>query len=208
MPAQFDTLSPPERLAAVQEANGSYNYFGWVFDRMEEVPEQCLSLAEAAPTLSKAMGDLSRIMAKHGRHPGGSGAVSPPVPVCAQIACTLESVLQRADAPARAEAVRNDADLPQPHGNSGGAKVFRLRTGIARFLTTDANPSSTVLAETEGRIPVLFDAFASANTVAYFNHLPGGSNVLYLDGHVAFSRFPNAVGPVTKPVGQILGLTL
>ncbi len=26
---------------------------------------------------------------------------------------------------------------------------------------------------------------------AQFNHIPGGANTLYLDGHVAFNRYPH-----------------
>ena len=47
----------------------------------------------------------------------------------------------------------------------------------------------------------MFDAWAPANredltwpmgnTVLYFNHVPGGSNVLYMDGHVEFLRYPS-----------------
>jgi len=30
-----------------------------------------------------------------------------------------------------------------------------------------------------------------------FNHVPGGSNVLYMDGHVAFQKYP-ASFPITR----------
>jgi prepilin-type processing-associated H-X9-DG protein len=30
-----------------------------------------------------------------------------------------------------------------------------------------------------------------------FNHLPGGSNVLYMDGHAEFVKFPGA-HPITR----------
>ena len=47
----------------------------------------------------------------------------------------------------------------------------------------------------------MFDAWANnlndwsvsgidQQAIARFNHLPGGSNVLYMDGHVEFVRFP------------------
>ncbi len=31
-----------------------------------------------------------------------------------------------------------------------------------------------------------------------FNHVPGGSNVLFLDGHVDFLKFPGEDYPVTR----------
>lgn len=79
-------------------------------------------------------------------------------------------------------------------GTAGGDTVFRLREGIERFLITDINnPASG--AQSQSTIPVMWDTFgsnASEGTTAgnaVFNHLPGGSNVLYLDGHVEFLRF-------------------
>ena len=34
------------------------------------------------------------------------------------------------------------------------------------------------------------DGKAGGNVVSRFNHVPGGCNVLYLDGHVEFSKYP------------------
>ncbi len=34
----------------------------------------------------------------------------------------------------------------------------------------------------------MFDFMST--TVSDFNHIPGGANVLFLDGHVAFDRYP------------------
>jgi prepilin-type N-terminal cleavage/methylation domain-containing protein/prepilin-type processing-associated H-X9-DG protein len=73
-------------------------------------------------------------------------------------------------------------------------QYYRLREGIERFFITDINnPASTATAQSE--IPIMYDAWNSANEnlgtgiVSYFNHVPGGSNALYMDGHVAFCRF-------------------
>ncbi len=79
-------------------------------------------------------------------------------------------------------------------GLAGGDKVYRLRKGVQKYLITDVNdPASSTRAE--GQIPVMFDTFgafsqedATAGGVVY-NHLPGGCNVLYLDGHVEFVRY-------------------
>ncbi len=80
-------------------------------------------------------------------------------------------------------------------GWAGGDTAMRLREGIERFAITDINnPASGAMAQSE--IAVLFDTFGtgadSHNTAGamVFNHMPGGSNVLYLDGHVEFIRYP------------------
>jgi prepilin-type processing-associated H-X9-DG protein len=39
-----------------------------------------------------------------------------------------------------------------------------------------------------------------------FNHAPGGCNVLYLDGHVEFVKYPSDRAPVTKDLAAILQL--
>lgn len=153
--------------------------------------------------MAKSAHDMSAILAKHGRLPLGMDSKAPQV--CAQMACTLETVYRQTDPAARAEAVRKDAEVPIPHGNLGGIVVHRLGKGVARQLAAGDQPAP---GEIEKRIPVMLDAFANAGYVAYFNHLPGGSNVLFLDGHVDFLRYPNTDGPVTESVGRLLGMLL
>jgi prepilin-type N-terminal cleavage/methylation domain-containing protein/prepilin-type processing-associated H-X9-DG protein len=67
----------------------------------------------------------------------------------------------------------------------------RLREGVERFFITDINnPASGSTGQST--LFVMFDAFGVTSvrdtSVAGFNHLPGGSNVLYMDGHVEFVR--------------------
>lgn len=75
------------------------------------------------------------------------------------------------------------------HGQPLPAGYRRLRNGVERFFVRDINsPAQTARAASE--IPLVFDTWA-ANTPLFggakrFNHIPGGSNVLYLDGHVDF----------------------
>ena len=38
-----------------------------------------------------------------------------------------------------------------------------------------------------------------------FNHVPGGANVLYLDGHVAFEKYPGDF-PVTRTFAVLTSL--
>jgi prepilin-type N-terminal cleavage/methylation domain-containing protein/prepilin-type processing-associated H-X9-DG protein len=70
--------------------------------------------------------------------------------------------------------------------------VYRLREGIERFFITDINnPASSAMAQSE--IAIMHDEanadIGYGGSVA-FNHLPGGGNVLYMDGHVKFVRYP------------------
>ena len=73
-----------------------------------------------------------------------------------------------------------DSDL-----KSGAKTLYRLREGIERFFITDINnPAASAAAQSD--IFVYFDAINTR--IEWFNHVPGGSNVLYMDGHVEFIR--------------------
>ena len=65
--------------------------------------------------------------------------------------------------------------------------VMRLKEGIERFLITDINnPSQANIAQSA--IPAMFDRIDM--DPMGFNHLPGGGNILYMDGHVSFEKYP------------------
>ncbi|MFP4173825.1 MAG: DUF1559 domain-containing protein [Candidatus Hydrogenedentota bacterium] len=81
----------------------------------------------------------------------------------------------------------------------------RLRDGIERFFITDIN-NPAAGAQAQSSIPVMFDFWSTsqadgkrspdadykgggAGSSMTFNHIPGGCNVLYMDGHVEFVRF-------------------
>jgi prepilin-type N-terminal cleavage/methylation domain-containing protein/prepilin-type processing-associated H-X9-DG protein len=81
-----------------------------------------------------------------------------------------------------------DQDLG-PFTNSGGVEinVYRLREGIERFFITDINnPAASALAQSE--LAVQFDIVDTEPSD--FNHIPGGANTLFMDGHVEFIKFP------------------
>ena len=80
-------------------------------------------------------------------------------------------------------------------GNGGGTTIYRLREGIERFLITDINnPAASASAQSE--IFVMLDTVCIKPSD--FNHIPGGSNVLYMDGHVEFIKYP---GPAPVNIG-------
>ena len=76
-----------------------------------------------------------------------------------------------------------DGDISQ-----GTLTIYRLREGIERFFITDINnPAASALAQSE--LAVMHDD--TNGDPASFNHVPGGGNVLYMDGHVSFVRYPD-----------------
>jgi len=71
-------------------------------------------------------------------------------------------------------------------GTAGGDVVFRLREGVERYITTDINnPGSGAVSQSD--LAVMWDTIMQM--AVHFNHIPGGSNVLYMDGHVEFVPF-------------------
>ncbi len=110
--------------------------------------------------------------------------------------------------------------------NDDGSKLPtsypRLREGVERFLITDINnPASGSVGQST--IPVMWDAWSnglnwftgivnSADTgITRYNHVPGGSNILYMDGHVEFKRQGSGF-PVTDveelPASSLAGLPI
>ena len=73
----------------------------------------------------------------------------------------------------------------------------RLREGVERFFITDIN-NPAAGSQSQSTIPVMRDAWSSLDPtqswlnpqqVAMFNHVPGGCNVLFMDGHVEYQRY-------------------
>jgi len=85
-----------------------------------------------------------------------------------------------------------DVVLPAPDGRT----AYRLREGIERFLITDINNAGAGN-QAQSEIYVFWDT--TSIKADNFNHVPGGSNVLYMDGHCEFVKFP---GPANSPVSR------
>ena len=87
-------------------------------------------------------------------------------------------------------------ELDVPH------EVLRLREGIERYLITDINdPSRATISQSA--YAVLFDR-VDINPKG-FNHLPGGGNVLFMDGHCEFLKYPGDF-PVSRAWAGMVGL--
>ncbi|HOK09622.1 MAG TPA: DUF1559 domain-containing protein [Candidatus Hydrogenedens sp.] len=138
----------------------SYAYLGYVLDRCEDTDEQ-MNLGLFDPEYSAYTGPAQFVM------------------LAAQLYAVPEP-----DVPAKTD---QDINAGVPYGNAGTATIYRLREGIERFLITDINnPSAS--AQAQSSVFIMFDLVATATQG--FNHIPGGCNVLYMDGHVEFVRYP------------------
>ena len=76
---------------------------------------------------------------------------------------------------------------------NGFTTVLRLREGIERFLITDIN-NPAASAEAQSNITVMYDAIGEGVDSVNFNHIPGGSNILYMDGHATFVKYTGVDG--------------
>lgn len=173
-----------------RQLNGSYEYFGHVYDKVDDIPENNVPLF-----LFEFMAGFKCRPVDINEHVNGQFT-----------AAMIEIFLPPPGL--RPKIVDDDLDLEvfdgltfTPIGTGNSTTLYRLREGIERFLITDVNnPGASVAAQS--KIQVMWD---QASVVpAVFNHIPGGSNVLHLDGHVDFIKYPGA-GFVSKPAAIAKG---
>ncbi len=182
----------PGRKQYVQAVDESYMYCGYVLDRLGD--EYAL----------KTLVPLNNLL----QQGGFWGVDNPEEGGPAQLVLTLESLasalLPELDAPEYfQDEVDNDRGLDEylgeGFGNGGGDTVYRLRDGIERFLVTDINSPA-------GGAKAQSDLFVMWDLVMVdpldFNHIPGGANVLYMDGHVEFVKYPGEP-PLTAAMARV-----
>ena len=100
------------------------------------------------------------------------------------------------------QAAKVDRDIPYSEYGGDGRVLYRIREGIERFMITDINnPAASSKAQSD--ITVFFDELST--DIHEFNHIPGGANVLFMDGHVEFIKYPGDF-PVTTIIAWITGL--
>lgn len=196
----------------VSVIDASYVYFGWVFDKLGDRPEDLRLVSELPPEVSmlvQLLGDIPDIT----------------IPIPAQIPLALAQMALNHPLGVAAMQVAGGHGQPTPEqladlnagidsdvsgsllvgfGNGGSNTVYRLREGIERFLITDINNPATA-AQAQSSIFIMLDLLGTGGTAVYFNHIPGGCNVLYLDGHVEFIRYPTKQ-PVNQAVANVMGL--
>ncbi len=79
-----------------------------------------------------------------------------------------------------------DLRVPGGTGNANGNTIFHLKDGIERFMISDIN-NTAATAKAQSEIWVMWDRLSTVPE--NFNHLPGGSNFLYMDGHAEFHTY-------------------
>lgn len=90
----------------------------------------------------------------------------------------------------------------------GTVECQLLREGIERFLVTDIN-NPAASARAQSSIVVAWDTtkqdgeWSSQSPISMYNHVPGGANILYMDGHVEFVHYPAPMTQATWPLAKI-----
>ncbi|MFP4500381.1 MAG: type II secretion system protein [Candidatus Hydrogenedentota bacterium] len=165
--------------------DSSYLYMGWIFDRTD---------------VNQSTIDVAAFGAIPGLDIGGLTGTIPDQAVDATLDMLID--LAGGNFEGGTEKVFEDLKTSPGLGNGGGDTVYRLREGIERFLITNINnPAQS--AQAQSTVWVMGDNFSAG--VDSFNHVPGGSNFLYLDGHVDFIRYQeNGPGPVNGPGARLL----
>ncbi|MFO7975388.1 MAG: DUF1559 domain-containing protein [Candidatus Hydrogenedentota bacterium] len=162
----------------------SYIYTGWVLDGFETGYD----ISAVLPDVSAQIGELFINLQ-------GADALA-------------SSELAAADAATARAALDSDMSVTAPYGTAGGETIYRLREGIERFMITDINnPAAGAKAQSD--IIVMFDVVnsdpASQGVGLAMNHVPGGANTLYMDGHVEFIRYSEGGEP---PANRITAETI
>ncbi|MCX5757685.1 MAG: DUF1559 domain-containing protein [Candidatus Hydrogenedentes bacterium] len=160
----------------------SYAYFGWVFDHVKQTSD-AVRFNFAGAILAAPAGLL--VPTQIGAALDALAQDLPPDVIAALAGSGAGA------GPMVSDALDTDVHLKERYwtaGNGGTAYVYRLREGVERFVVTDINnPGAT--AQGQSTIYIMFDDLAAGNGVTFFNHLPGGCNTLFLDGHVEFIKY-------------------
>jgi len=178
----------------------SYAYLGWVLD-------QCGDTDSRDPD---GLGALSQNLQGLGLEAVGyPDEAEAPTQLTGLLNAVLEEVDERLRQGEGGAVARRAADRDRilggddsTDGNNGTATVHRLREGVERLVVTPREtPDATGTAQ--GEIWVMFDVLDTYGKT--WSHVPGGCNVLYMDGHVEFLRFPGPA-PVSRAMAAPIGL--
>jgi prepilin-type N-terminal cleavage/methylation domain-containing protein/prepilin-type processing-associated H-X9-DG protein len=187
--------------------DASYVYLGWVFDGLDwgttsstDFPIIAIVLSTFNPNNGVYEAPIQLGAGLEGFFTKASGALSNLDTGGPEVQRVADEDIDLTD---------DDVNSAYPdYGNGRGGTIYRLREGIERFLITNIN-NAAQSAQAQSTVFIMFDLIGNANGVALFNHVPGGCNVLYLDGHVDFIRYisdeSGATSPVMPSVANIVG---
>jgi prepilin-type N-terminal cleavage/methylation domain-containing protein/prepilin-type processing-associated H-X9-DG protein len=169
----------------IEAAQDSYLYFGHILDHGEVTD----------PIVNLGSGNLNVQATEWGLNADGTDVGIP-------------------NDQARDDRMQDDLDLSTvaaligqaPIGNGESDTLLRLREGVERFMITDIN-NAAASARGQSNIYVYMDTFSTK--IEDFNHIPGGSNVLYMDGHVEFLKYSvSGKAPLNDPSARGIGLSI
>jgi prepilin-type N-terminal cleavage/methylation domain-containing protein/prepilin-type processing-associated H-X9-DG protein len=187
------TNEPDLHVPCIQRERGMllmdacYYYLGWVFDR----------------------GDCTDPQADLGAFPMSTISGDAPAQVLQGLfEVVVPFLLQHDDSQADEDITITATAVAitggQAVGNGGGNVIYRLREGIERFLITDINnPSAS--AKAQSGMWIMMDKLSIDPDL--FNHIPGGANTLFFDGHVEFLRYQEC-GPAPVNAGVARATTM
>ncbi|HPO15808.1 MAG TPA: type II secretion system protein [Candidatus Hydrogenedentes bacterium] len=177
------------RQEGVEAIDASYTYTGFVMDKLDGQEVDLTSLADWVSIIG-----MNEIPPQFSRGPAQL------VDSLTDLLLSLAPYAAAGNAAGFKAEADQDRSVSEGSGNGGGSTVYRLREGIERFLITDVNdPAAT--AKAQSSIFVMWDNVST--DVARFNHVPGGSNILYMDGHVEYQKYPG-----NAPMNPVLAALL
>lgn len=92
-------------------------------------------------------------------------------------------------------------DLTWTGTNGKGYTALKVREGIERFVITDIN-NAAASAKAQSTIVLQYDGIET--DPSDFNHVPGGANAIYMDGHVEFLKYASKF-PATRAWAALVG---
>ena len=193
--------------------DASYAYWGWVFDRADYDPNQLAPLDsfqlvslilpllnpdEVPPDMTVPVPIQIEKAIEGLVLDQGSGSLTLDPAIMGYVNGTSQGLFHKADEDINLE------NLAPGMGVAGGNVIYRLREGIERFLITDINNAGSAN-KAQSEIFIMFDQLATKPEA--YNHIPGGANTLYMDGHVEFIKYDRyGKAPVNEPLAAIGGL--
>jgi prepilin-type N-terminal cleavage/methylation domain-containing protein/prepilin-type processing-associated H-X9-DG protein len=201
-----DGLCPSQCVGVISDGDNSYIYLGYVGDKVEDTDAWASSALINPSTNVPVISQLLVVVAIwntnvpqfNDNNGSNDQFIDENVNLTSGANATINTVIL-----ASSQNVGPTGTL----GNGTSNIVNRLREGIERFLITDINnPGASAIAQSG--LVVMGDVISSGtgdpgSGTNYFNHVPGGSNVLYMDGHVEFRRYPGGF-PASRNFAELV----